>query len=199
MTSCTDSAGTAESKSALPVLAGATAIALAAHPLLPMWPVDLTLQTVAVPVVAALLGARRAVAAVVLWLLMAAIGLPVLPVAVGQGSGVAAMVGPAGGYLAGTVLAALIVGWAAERPWCNGLSLMFAAMVAADTVLHAAGSAWLSVLFDARTAVDRGIAPYILPDLVMLAAAAHLAATSRAVAAFASGRAITQRPPAADP
>lgn len=199
MATCNESAGTAESTSALPILAGATAIAVAAHPLLPMWPVDLTLQTVAVPVVAALLGARRAVAAVGLWLLIAAIGLPVLPVGEGQGSGLGAMAGPASGYLVGTVLAALIVGWAAERPWCNGLPLLFAAMVAADTVLHAAGSAWLSVLYDARTAVDRGIAPYILPDLVMLAAAAHLATSFRAVAAFASGRAITHRPPAADP
>jgi len=60
------------------VFAGALVTALAAQIQIPMWPVPLTLQTFAVLLVGATLGAGRGAASLATYLAMGAAGLPVL-------------------------------------------------------------------------------------------------------------------------
>jgi biotin transport system substrate-specific component len=75
-------------------------------------PVPQSLQTLAVVLVGATMGARRGGAALVLYLLFGAVGVPVFA---GGAGGAAYLVGPTAGYLVGFVAAAALVGWGAER------------------------------------------------------------------------------------
>ncbi len=79
------------------------------------------------PLIGASYGARLGALAVVLYLVDGAAGLPVYAGATG---GVARLVGPTGGYLAGFVVAAAVVGWLAERGWTRRLPAALAAMLA---------------------------------------------------------------------
>jgi biotin transport system substrate-specific component len=79
---------------------------------LPFTPVPLTLQTFAVLVGAAALGAERAVLAQVLYITLAVAGAPVMA---GANGGREAVMGATGGYLIGFVLASYVVGRIASR------------------------------------------------------------------------------------
>lgn len=74
--------------------------------------VPITLQTFGVLLSGAVLGARRGLLAVLLYLAVGAIGLPVFT---GGAAGVAPFVGPSAGYLVGMPLAALLTGALVER------------------------------------------------------------------------------------
>ena len=75
-------------------------------------PVPFTMQTMAVVTVAALLGPWQGAAAVLVYLLLGAVGVPVFS---GFRGGVQALVGPTGGYLVGFLFTALLTGWIARR------------------------------------------------------------------------------------
>ena len=74
-------------------------------------PVPFTLQTFAVFSAVGILGGRRGTIAVLVYLLLGAVGLPVFA---GFRGGVGVLLGTTGGYIAGFLLAALLM-WAAER------------------------------------------------------------------------------------
>ena len=73
-------------------------------------PAPITLQTLAVMLAGLCLGAWRGAAAVTVYLL---VGLAGLPVFAGGKAGIAALVGPTGGYLVSFVVAAFAIGLAA--------------------------------------------------------------------------------------
>ena len=90
------------------VVAGAAVVALLAQVEVPLWPVPITGQTLAVVVVGAALGARRGAAALVTYLLA---GLAGLPVFAGFTGTVAALAKPSFGFVIGFVFAAFVAGW----------------------------------------------------------------------------------------
>lgn len=74
--------------------------------------VPITLQTLAIMVTGFVLGGSRAAAAVTLYLLLAFAGLPIFS---GGRAGLAVLAGGSAGYIVGFLLAALLVGMAAEQ------------------------------------------------------------------------------------
>ena len=74
--------------------------------------VPITLQTLAIMVTGLILGGSRAAAAVALYLLLAFAGLPIFS---GGRAGLAVLAGGSAGYIVGFLLAALLVGMAAEQ------------------------------------------------------------------------------------
>lgn len=74
--------------------------------------VDITLQTFAVLLAGATLGARRGFFAVLLYVAVGAAGLPVFS---GGAAGLGVLAGPSGGYLIGFPLAAALCGFIVER------------------------------------------------------------------------------------
>ncbi len=76
------------------------------------FPAPITLQTLGVMLAGSILGWKRGGLAVVLYLAMGAIGLPVF--AGGKG-GLGSFVGPTSGYLYGFVVGAVVIGWLVER------------------------------------------------------------------------------------
>src|SRR5687768_8786323 len=93
------------------VLVGSWLLAASSWIEAPMYPVPMTMQTFAVLLIAGLAGARLAGEITFAWLAQAAIGMPVLA---GGAGGLAYFAGPTGGYLAGFLAAAVLVGWIAE-------------------------------------------------------------------------------------
>lgn len=140
--------------------------------------VPFTLQGQAVLLVAATLGAREGVAAVLAWLGLAAAGAPVL--ALGA-AGAATFVGPTAGYLASFPPVAWLVG-----RFGRGLGVgALVAWVFGNALTLALGTAYLATWVGWRGAVTAGLAPFVVADACKLAAvfaARHLACGQRRAA-----------------
>jgi biotin transport system substrate-specific component len=125
------------------VLGGSAIIAIAAQIAVPMFPVPMTLQTLAILALGLALGARLGVATMLAYLAEGAAGLPVFAKG---GAGLAYMAGPTAGFLIGFVLMIWIVGAASDRGWTRSfIGAALAALVAA-AVLYLPGLAWPAVV-----------------------------------------------------
>jgi len=138
---------------------------------LPWTPVPITGQTFAVLLSGAVLGARRAFVAQVLYLAEGASGLPFFS---GGAAGVAKLMGPTGGYLAGFPFAAALTGFLAERAWDRKPLTMFLTMLAGSGLIFGLGLAQLSRFVPASSLLASGLLPFIPGDLVKAALAAAL-------------------------
>lgn len=154
---------------------GTLLLALSAKTKVVLGPVDLSLQTLAVMLIAAVFGMRLGVATVLLYLAQGAAGLPVFQGTPEKGIGLAYMLGTTGGYLAGFVAMAAIVGWAADRGWDRSAARFLAATLTAEAVMMAMGFGWLAVLIGAEKAWQFGVIPFLVPDLIKVGLAAALA------------------------
>ena len=145
-------------------LLGSAVLAASAQVVLPAWPVPATLQSLAVLLLGALGGARLGTAAVALYLLEGALGLPVFA---GGAAGPAALAGPTGGYLLGFLPAAWLAGRAGRGPlWRQG-----AVLLAAHLLLFAPGVAWLAGFVGWERAFAAGFVVFLPATLVKTALA----------------------------
>jgi biotin transport system substrate-specific component len=146
------------------VLLGTLVLAIASQISVPMLPVPMTMQTLAVILIGALYGWRLGALTILAWLGEAALGLPVL--ANGNG-GIAPFMGPTAGYLASFPLVAALVGWLAERGW-NGSRpiLAFASMLLGHALCLMLGGLWLATLIGTEKAMLAGVVPFLLGSLV---------------------------------
>ena len=120
-------------------------IALCAHitiSLMPLTPVPLTFQNFGVLLVGLLLGSRRGFAALALYLVEGAVGLPVFNPA-GPG-GLAQLIGPTGGFLMVYPLVAFLAGYIFDRGAKTFLRAATAGLIA-EILLFAGGLTWLYV------------------------------------------------------
>lgn len=164
------------------IVAGSLMLWLSAKIKVPFYPVPMTLQTLVLFLIAAAYGSRLAVATVGLYLLEGALGLPVFAGTPEKGIGIAYMFGPTGGYLAGYVVAAAIVGLAMDAGWGRRLSTTLAAMLAGEAAILLLGFAWLAVLLGMDKAFAFGVGPFIVTDAVKVVLAASLVAATGTLA-----------------
>jgi biotin transport system substrate-specific component len=164
---------------ALLVGAGSALIALSARVAvpLPFSPVPMTGQTLAVLLVAGLLG-RRSALSVGLYLCGGALGLPVFAADWG---GFARLTGPTGGYLWGFILAAYVAGWLAERGRGSWWRLL-AALLAGQALIYGCGLLWLRRFVPAGGLLVAGFYPFLVGDGLKLVAALVLVAAGRRIA-----------------
>jgi biotin transport system substrate-specific component len=151
---------------------GTLLLTLSAKTKVMLGPVDMSLQTLVVMLIAAAFGMRLGVATLLLYMAEGAMGFPVFQSTPEKGIGVAYMLGSTGGYLAGFVAMAAIVGWAADRGWDRSIVSFLAATLTAEVVMMAMGYAWLSGLIGADAAWQFGVVPFMVPDLVKVGLAA---------------------------
>lgn len=152
-------------------IAGTLILAVSSKVSVPIGPVYLSLQSLAVMLLAAAFGLRLGVGTVLLYLAEGAAGLPVFQGTPEKGIGLVYMLGGTGGFLAGFVVLAAIVGWAADRGFDRNMFKFFGAVLLADVVMMAMGYAWLAHLIGADKAWQFGVAPFILPELIKVALA----------------------------
>jgi len=151
------------------VVGGSLLLALAAQIEIPLYPVPITGQTFGVLLIGALLGSRRGALAILTYLGWGALGLPVFS---GGAGGLAPLVGPTAGYLAGFVPAAFLVGWLCERGWDRSLWLAAVAMLLGNLVIYTCGVYWLAGLVGWDRVFTLGVYPFIFGDVLKIALAA---------------------------
>lgn len=161
--------------SVLLVLAAAALTALAAQwrIQLPFTPVPITGQTFAVLISGAALGWRLGASSQVVYLLAGVMGVPVFS---DGGSGVEVITGATGGYLIGFVFAAGLVGWMAERRQDRAFATMFTAFLLGSSVIYVFGviGLMISTGWPLAEAVEKGVVPFLLGDIVKATAAGLL-------------------------
>jgi biotin transport system substrate-specific component len=167
-------------------IAGSLLMWVSAKIKVPFYPVPMTLQTLALFGIAAAYGMRLGVAAIALYLIEGALGLPVFAGTPEKGIGLAYMFGPTGGYLASYMIAAAIVGYAVDRGLGRNPFKLFGSMLIAEVVILGMGFAWMAYLFGAEKAFAFGVGPFIVTDLVKIALAACLVPAVTAL--FAQGK-----------
>jgi biotin transport system substrate-specific component len=149
-------------------------------PAVQIGPVPITAQTLGVMLAGSILGARRGFLALLLFLALVAIGLPVLP---GGGGGLAVFAGPTAGYLIGWPIGAFVVGWLTERAWSryNLAWGVVANVVGGILVVYAIGVPVLKAVLALpwTTALWSGAAVFVPGDLVKAVLAAAIAVQVR--------------------
>lgn len=165
------------SRQAAIVVGASLFVALCARITLPLphTPVPLTLQNFGVLLVGLMLGSRRGFAALALYLVEGALGMPVFN-PLGPG-GIAQILGPTGGFLLAYPFVAGLAGWMWERGR-KTLARAITAGVLAETVLFVGGLSWLAVLtHSVAQAVQFGLYWFVYAEVikVMLAASSAMA------------------------
>ena len=163
-------AGSKVARSIALAVIGSILLTISAKIQVPFWPVPMTMQTLVVLVLGVTYGWRLAGATVLLYLAQGALGLPVFA----GGGGLAYMAGPTGGYLLGFLLAAVALGWLAERGWARSVPSTLAAMLVGTAIILACGIAWLGTLIGLRGAIGAGLVPFLLSEAVKIALATAL-------------------------
>lgn len=143
---------------------------------LPFGSIPFTLQTFAVCLFSALLGAKKSFVAILAYLLLGFVGVPVFT---GFTGGISKLFSPTGGYLIGFLLAAPLIGLFAQKSRkVKGRYGMTALGMALGTlVCYACGTAWLMLLSIGNTppslcaALSVCLLPYLPSDALKIALA----------------------------
>ncbi|MCM2273155.1 MAG: biotin transporter BioY [candidate division Zixibacteria bacterium] len=138
---------------------------------LPFSPVPITGQTFGVLLVAMALGRVRGTGVVLAYLAEGAAGLPVFA---GGAAGPQVLFGPTGGYLAGFVAAAFVVGAMAEHGWDRTIFRSIVAMTIGYVVIFTFGLAQLSFFVPVATLLAMGLTPFIPGMIIKIALAAWI-------------------------
>ena len=168
------------------VLLGSLVLTLSAKVSVPVMPVPVTLQTLAVAMLAAGFGWRIAVATVALYIAQGLAGLPVFA----TGGGIDYILRPSFGFILGYLPMAYVIGRAADGGASGKPVRLFLAMLLGDALAFAFGFAWLVVVanfivssgaalpgwLDASnllgTAFDGAIRPFVVWDILKMGFAA---------------------------
>ena len=125
-----------------------------------------TMQTFAIVTALLLLGGKRGFAAIVLYVFMGMVGLPVFA---GFKSGVAAITGPTGGYIVGFILCG------AFYRLLEGKLRDWLLLAVGNVICYIFGTAWFVYVYTSSgrattfgAALLTCVVPYIVPDAVKL-------------------------------
>jgi biotin transport system substrate-specific component len=167
-------------RDAVLIVTGALFTGLMAQVIIPMTPVPMTGQTLAVGLVGATLGMRRGVLSMVLYVLLGFL----LPIYADGGSGVSHLWTASGGYLIGFILAAGLIGYMAEHGADRSYLRAFTAFVLAQLLIFIPGLLVLHAVTDLSwsATIHGGFTVFIVGGIVKaLIGAAILPSTWRLV------------------
>lgn len=138
---------------------------------LPVMEVAFTLQTLGVFLALGLLGGKRGTAAIGVYLVMGAVGLPVFT---GFRGGIGVLLGATGGYIWG-FLGAGITYWCITALGKETRTVSLIAMIAGQLVCYILGTLWFRLAYlgqDSGAALlpilAKSVLPYLLPDGIKL-------------------------------
>ncbi|MBY9068418.1 biotin transporter BioY [Hyphomonas sp. WL0036] len=172
-------------RAALAACLGVAALTAASYASVPMYPVPMTLQTLAVLLAGALAGPRLGAAIVVAWLALALGGAPVLS---GGKGGLAALTGGTAGFLLSFPLAAYLAGLLPAWRGAGGFARLVAAFLLLHGLILLAGWGRLSLMIGAEAAFSAGVGPFLPGAAVKSALAALIVVMLPARAGIAAPR-----------
>ena len=120
------------------------------------------------------LGGKRGTLAVLVYVLLGAVGVPVFA---GFSGGIGALLGNAGGYIIGFIFSALVM-WAIEHVFGRKPVVQIISMIVGLIVCYAFGTAWFMFAYTRSTGpvglmavLGWCVFPFIIPDLIKIALA----------------------------
>ena len=149
---------------------------------IPLGPVPFTLQTLGILAVMLTAGGRRGTIAVLVYLALGAVGVPVFA---GFQGGIASFAGPPGGFLVGFLVSALVY-WLLEKLFLKKLMTTpvktwvfgMLAFLIFEVIMYIVGVIWFMTVYAAQTgpvglATVMGwcVLPFIIPDIVKMVVA----------------------------
>lgn len=136
--------------------------------------VPVTLQTFGVFIAVGLLGGKRGTLAVLVYILMGAIGIPVFS---GFTGGIGILAGTTGGYIVGFLFSALLM-WGMEKLFGKNTKVLAGSMVLGLAACYAVGTFWFMAVYAASsgpvgilTVLGWCVFPFIIPDIAKIALA----------------------------
>lgn len=153
------------------VLGGAAFTGLLAQAAVPLWPVPITGQTLAVMLVASSLGMVRGTLSLLVYAALGVVGVPWFS---GWEGGPSVLLGPTGGYIVGFLVAAVVTGWLAERGGDRRLLRALGTFGLATVSVFAIGLPWLAIALgtDLEQTLQFGLYPFIVGGVVKAVLAA---------------------------
>jgi biotin transport system substrate-specific component len=149
--------------------------------------VSFTLQTLAIFVISEVFSLRISITAVLIYVLLGLCGLPVFS---GFSGGIAALLGPTGGFIIGFLVIPLIMFLFPKK----GKILSGASMISALLVCYTLGTVWYLALYSGFTAqgilsaITVCVFPFILPDLAKITIAVILSSRIKSIIKFSLSR-----------
>ena len=150
--------------SIITVFLGSLLLIASAKIKVPLYPVPMTLQPLAVLMIAMLFGGKLATLTVGLYIFKGIIGLPVFAF----GGGLMYLMGPTGGFILGFFVSAFIVGHLADRGWGKRVLLSIISMLIGMLVIYSLGIFQLALLKGFNFALLKGFYPFLLGDFYKL-------------------------------
>lgn len=148
--------------------------------------VPFTLQTFGVFMAVEVLGGKRGTMAVLVYILMGAVGIPVFA---GFQGGIGVIFNTTGGYIVGFLCSALIM-WAAESLFGKKPLVRLLSMAAGLIACYVLGTIWFMVVYGRTTGavglmtvLGWCVIPFIIPDLVKIGLAYVISRKIRGVMA----------------
>ena len=149
---------------------------------IPVGPVPFTLQTLGILAVMLTTGGRRGTIAILVYLALGAVGVPVFA---GFKGGIASFAGPTGGFLIGFLASALVY-WLLEKLFLKKLMTTpvktwvfgMLAFLIFEVIMYIVGVIWFMTVYAAQTGpvglatvMSWCVIPFIIPDIVKMAVA----------------------------
>jgi biotin transport system substrate-specific component len=125
---------------------------------IPLQPVPVTGQTLGVLLTGIILGRKRAVAAMITYLVMGIIGFPVFA---NGAFGLATLIGPTGGYLLGFIPAAYVMGYLGDKGWYKGIVTALLSLIIGHAIVFTTGLLWLTNFASWSNILAIGLVPFL--------------------------------------
>ena len=148
-------------KYCLILILGSILLTVSAKIQVPFWPVPMTMQTFVVFLIGMSCGRKLAFLILLAYLLEGAFGLPVFA----KGGGLIYLTGPTAGYLYGMLIAALCLGYFAEKGFGESILKCFFAISIATLIIFGFGIGYLGFIIGYEKAIVVGLTPFIPSEL----------------------------------
>jgi len=141
---------------------------------IPLWPVPITMQTFGVFLIAFFFGSRKGFLSILAYILFGVIGFGIFA---GYKSGIAAILGPTGGYLIGFLFMAFFVGMMIEKGYGRTKKSVLVCMIVGEIILYSFGLTGLW-LFLGKVSLWKvlvaGFFPFVIGDALKVIGAVAL-------------------------
>ncbi len=142
------------------IFLGSLFLTLSAKVKVPLYPIPMTLQPLAVLMISMLFGRNLAITTVGFYIFQGLLGLPVFAF----GGGLAYIFGPTGGFILGFFIAAFVVGELADRGWGEKYITSLLCMFLGYLIIYLFGLCYFTFLLGFEIMFEKAVYPFMLKD-----------------------------------